>query len=146
MDRWVPARASTPTTAARARLRALLSALVAIGLISATMVVAAKTVSTSSARVAASTSTGGFLTAGTVDIVRADGSASLLFDADNLYPGRVVVGCVVLEYGGSVPAALRLHGDRGRGTGLDDYVDLTLTTSARRNLPDGTRRGRRDER
>ena len=126
-DRSLP-RVSTDATTPTSIVRALVAAVVAVGVFGAAIVVAAKTVSTSSARVAASTSSDGFLTAGTVLLERADGSTSLFFDADDLYPGRVVAGCIALDYAGSVPAAIRLHGDPGVGTGLDAYVDLQLTT------------------
>ena len=107
--------------------RALLVVVAALGLLVAGIVVVAKTVSTTSARVAASTSSEGFLTAGEVVLTRSDDSASLLFDADNLYPGREIRGCVVLVYAGSVPATVRLHVDRGDGTGLGSYLELRLT-------------------
>lgn len=109
-------------------LRAVAGVALAIVLIAAVVVVVAQTVATSSARVAASTSTDGFLTSGTVVIDRADASASLLFDADDLYPGRVVAGCVVVDYAGSVPADIRLRGERVGGDGLDDFIELSLTT------------------
>lgn len=98
----------------------------ALGLLVAVAVVVINAVSTTSARVAASTSSDAFLTAGTVVLGRSDDSASLLFDADDLFPGREVRGCAVLEYAGSVPAVVRMHADGGNGTGLDEYVDLRL--------------------
>ena len=109
----------------------------ALGLLGAATVVVAKTVSTTSARVSASTSSEGFLTAGEVILARSDDSASLLFDADNLYPGREIRGCVVLVYSGSVPATVRLHADRGGGTGLDSYLGLRLTALSDGSCPAG---------
>ena len=130
-----PASTSAPEDASAERSlgRVLLVAVAALGLLVAAIVVVARTVSTTSARVSASTSSEGFLTAGEVVLTRSDDSASLLFDADNLYPGREVRGCVELIYAGSVPATVRLHADRGDGTGLDSYLGLRLTA-----MPDGS--------
>jgi len=107
--------------------RALLTAAVALVLLVAVVVVVAKSLSTTSARVSASTASDGFLSAGEVVLERSDDSTSLLFDADDLYPGREVRGCVELIYAGSVPAMVRLHADRNSGTGLDSYLDVRLT-------------------
>ena len=57
-----------------------------------------------------------------------DARVDLLFDDDGLYPGRTVTGCVLVSYDGSLPASVRLHGRRTSGTGLDDYVDLRVST------------------
>ena len=83
-------------------------------------------VSTSSARVTASTSGEGVLVAGDVVLDKADSTAAVFLDADELYPGLEVSGCAVVEYSGSVPATIRLHGDPGTGTGLDAFIDLRL--------------------
>ncbi len=79
---------------------------------------------TSSARVSGSTSSQGFFEAGTVTLTRPGASAELLFDADGLYPGRVVDGCVEVRYEGSVPAELRLHAVRRGGSSLEDFVEI----------------------
>ena len=129
-----PPSTRTPEDVAEKSLgRALLVAVAALGLLVAAIVVVARTVTTTSARVSASTSSEGFLTAGEVVLTRSDDSATLLFDADNLYPGREISGCVVLFYAGSVPATVRLHADSGDGTGLDSYLGLRLTV-----LPEGS--------
>lgn len=133
MDRRPTRCAASDAVTAGSPWRVLASVTTAIVLLLAVVVVAARTVATSSSRVAASTSSDGFLTAGTVVIGRGGDSAPLLFDADDLFPGRVVAGCVAIEYAGSVPADIRLHGERRAGTGLDEFVDLSLTL-----LPGGT--------
>ncbi len=79
---------------------------------------------TSSARVSGTTSSSGFFEAGVVTLTRETASAELLFDADGLYPGMPVDGCVEVRYEGSVPADIRLHAERRGGTGLEDYVDV----------------------
>jgi hypothetical protein len=124
MDASAPARPPADAAGQPSAARVVVGVVVAVGLLLAVGVTVAKAVSTSSARVSASTSSGGLLSAGTIVIDRAEGSTSIILDADNLYPGRVVVGCVELEYLGSVPAEIRLHGDRGAGTGLDRWVDV----------------------
>ena len=125
-----PTNAACPATGARARAlevaRAAALGLVAATVLGALVVVVAGAVRTSSARVSATTSARGSLAAGTVELGRPDEPAGLLFDADGLYPGRVIEGCTVVEYGGSVPVELRLSVlGRERGA-LDPFVDVRL--------------------
>ncbi len=98
----------------------------AILLLGAVVVLLYNAASTSSARVTASTSGEGVLVAGDVVLEKVDSTAELFLDADDLYPGLEVRGCAVIEYSGSVPATIRLHGDPGAGTGLDAFVDIRL--------------------
>jgi hypothetical protein len=107
----------------------LVQTLAVLGLVLAALVFAWSAVETSSAKVRASTETVGFFSAATVTLDRSDASAELLFDTAGLYPGKVVTGCVQVVYDGSVPADIRLHGRTVGGSGLDDYVDLTLHTA-----------------
>ncbi len=105
--------------------------LVRSGVISAIVVVAGAWValsafSTTSATVSASTEGTSFITAGTVEIDRADGAVDLVFDADGLYPGLEVTGCVDVVYRGSLPATVRLHAGDVTGTGLDRFLRLRL--------------------
>lgn len=86
-------------------------------------------VSTSSARVSATTGSEGFLTAGTIDLTRPNEQQQFLFDQDGMYPGLVVDGCIDVRYDGSIPATVRLFARPSGGTGLDEYVDLTLELS-----------------
>jgi hypothetical protein len=106
---------------------ALAIALIGTAVLFASVVVVASAVSTSSARVTASTSSDGLLTAGNVVLTRPDDSVSLRLDGSDLHPGRTVHGCFVLEYAGSVPADVRLYGVESGGTGLGAYVDVVLT-------------------
>lgn len=109
-------------------VRRALVRLVAAGvLIAAIVVLGLNVVRTSSARIAASTDTTGFFTAGVVVLDHADDSRSLHLDADNLYPGLETSGCVDLEYSGNVPVDLRLHGGPSGGTGLDAYLDVDIS-------------------
>jgi hypothetical protein len=106
--------------------RRILGGVAALAVIGAAVVLIASAISTSSARVSANTSGQSFFAAGTVSLRQPDAAVEMLFDADGLYPGVEVTGCVDIEYTGSVPAALRVHGERLGGTGLDDYVDLRM--------------------
>lgn len=90
--------------------------------------------STSTARVAATTESTSSVF-GTVDIELtvvpdADGAESaesqLLFDAAGLYPGKVVISCVTLTARSELPLDVRLSGRREGGTGLDEFVEMTI--------------------
>ena len=107
----------------------LVRILIGLAVIGAAVVLVVSAIRTSSARVAATTSSSSFFAAGVVELTQPDGSVSLLFDADGLYPGRPVEGCVLVEYAGSVPADIRLHGELTGGTGLERFVELTLTVA-----------------
>ncbi len=108
------------------RLRSLLAPVAAIVVVGAAVVLIWSGVSTSSAQLTASTGTEGLFAAGTVSLDREGGLVNLLFDVDGLVPGRVATGCVVVDYHGSLPAVLRLHGERVGGDGLDEFVDIRL--------------------
>ena len=105
----------------------VVTTLAAIAVLGSAVVLVWGAVSTSSARVAATTSGDSFFAAGEVALSQPDARVDLLFDDDGLYPGRTVTGCVEVRYDGSVPASIRLHGRRTSGTGLDDYIDLRIT-------------------
>jgi hypothetical protein len=90
--------------------------------------------STSQARVSATTENTSSVF-GTVDIELIvqpeDGgtepaSSQLLFDATGLYPGKVVTSCVALTARSDLPLDIRLHGRREGGSGLDEFVELTV--------------------
>lgn len=99
---------------------------VAVVLLGAVGFVIFSSIETSSARVAASTDSNGFLAAGTIEISRPATSSEFFFDADNLYPGRSVVGCIEIAYSGSIEAGLRLTARVDAGSGLDRYIDLSV--------------------
>lgn len=95
--------------------------------LAATMfVLVVSTVTTSSARISASTQSDGFLGAGTVVIDQPGTVTEFFFDADNLYPGKQVAGCVEIAYTGSVEAGLRLFARVDGGSGLAAYIDLRV--------------------
>lgn len=98
----------------------------AVVILAAAGVIVWSAVSTSSARVAATTGGDAFFAAGEVALSQPDARVDLLFDDDGLYPGRVVSGCVFVSYDGSLPATVRLHGRRTSGNGLDEYIDLQV--------------------
>lgn len=107
-------------------VRRIAPAIAAIVVLAAAAVVVAGTITTSSARVSARTDVSSFIATGSVALDRVNNSAELFFDADGLYPGADVEGCVEVDYRGSVPADVRLHADRVAGDGLDRFMDLRL--------------------
>lgn len=82
---------------------------------------------TSTARISAATEVRGFFSAGTVTLDRPRSSANLILDASLLYPGRVARGCVVVDYKGTLPASVRLHGKLTGGDGLERFIELRMT-------------------
>lgn len=93
-------------------------------------------IETSTARVNATTSANSVFSAGTVDLAQPFTVVELLFDADNLYPGVEVTGCVEVDYRGSVPADVRLHSQRLGGTGLEEYVTVRFIQSSSETCDD----------
>jgi len=63
--------------------------------------------------------------AGTVSITD-DDSGSAMLSLANAKPGDSDTGCIVVTYTGTLPSSVRLYGATG-GTGLDQYLDLTVT-------------------
>ena len=119
--------------------RALAAAAIGVLGVASVVVLASRVAQTSSARVAATTSTDGRLGAGTIVLRRADASTGLMFDASNLSPGRAVSGCTVLVYDGDVPARLRMTGTITGGSGLADFVRLRLVTRPGDNCDDAVK-------
>lgn len=64
-------------------------------------------------------------TAGTVQL-STNSSASAVLSLTNAKPGAVSTGCIQVLYTGSLPANLKLYGT-GAGTGLNQYLNLTVT-------------------
>jgi hypothetical protein len=109
--------------------RSALNAAAAVLVLGAGLVLVISAISTSSARVTATTSSESFFAAGEVSLRQPDAAVEMLIDADGLYPGLDLTGCVDIEYTGSVPASLRVHGALRGGSGLDEHVDLSLRVS-----------------
>ena len=65
------------------------------------------------------------VTAGSVDLSDNDSGGGLLSLA-SARPNNSVTGCIRVTYSGSAPAKVRISGAPG-GTGLADYLDLTVT-------------------
>lgn len=63
---------------------------------------------------------------GTVAIGDDDGGSTPMFSLTGLQPASTDSGCIVVTYTGSVTANVRLYGSTA-GTGLDQYLDLTVT-------------------
>jgi hypothetical protein len=105
------------------------------------LIVMWSSITTSTARLSASTGGSGFFSAGTVELDRPERTVALLFDADGLYPGQVVSSCVTIEYEGSLEADIRLHAARSGGTALEEHVVLRLWVDRGGSCPeplDGT--------
>jgi len=96
----------------------------------AAAIMAWSTFTTSTARVSATTDSDSLFQASTLTLDRPNGEVSLLLNADGLYPGLETTGCVEVAYDGSIPASVRLHGAPGGGTGLEEFVEISLEQSA----------------
>ena len=68
--------------------------------------------------------------AGTVTLTDDDSGAAMFTGLGNLQPGTSVTRCLVVNYEGSLPASVRLHGTTG-GTGLDPYLSLRVTRGSK---------------
>lgn len=82
--------------------------------------------SISSARLADTTTTETFFSAGRVQLDQPNERIDFLFDDLGLFPGRALTGCVEIVYRGDVPATIRLHGSPGVNADLDDYLEIEL--------------------
>jgi len=66
-------------------------------------------------------------TAGTVVLSDNDANNTLnLFNISGMVPSQSEAQCITVTYGGTLPAQVRLYGTT-TGTGLDPYVNLTVT-------------------
>lgn len=68
---------------------------------------------------------GNSFSTGTVEISDDDADAAMLSLAD-AKPGDSDTSCIVVSYAGSLPATVTMYGST-TGTGLDQYLDLTVT-------------------
>ncbi len=107
------------------RRRAALPLLLLSAIVVCSSILVISAVRTTSARVSASTDSSSLLSTGTIALDQ-DTAVDLLFDEQNLYPGRTVENCIDVTYVGSLDAELRVYGTIDGGTGLDDFVDLRL--------------------
>jgi hypothetical protein len=82
-------------------------------------------VGTWSAFSATTDNSGNSFASGTVAIGD-DDSGSAMLSLSNAKPGDSDAACIVVDYTGSLPASVTLYGSTG-GTGLDQYLDLTVT-------------------
>lgn len=115
--------------------RGLLVGAFALAVVVAAIVFVASAVSTSSARVAATTSSDGLLSTATIALDQPGEAVEFVLDSDGLYPGAVATGCVVVDYTGSIPVDVRLHG-APTTSGLDRFVDFRLGLLAGTECPD----------
>jgi predicted ribosomally synthesized peptide with SipW-like signal peptide len=75
----------------------------------------------------AQTSNGGnSFTTGTVAITDNDAGAAM-FSVAGLRPGSPVSRCVAITYTGSLPSGVRIYAATTAGTGLEAYLQLTVT-------------------
>lgn len=69
---------------------------------------------------------GNVFQAGTV-VISDNDLGSMMFNLSQMSPETPTASrCIVTTYGGSLPATVRLYGTTA-GTGLDQYIDLTVT-------------------
>jgi predicted ribosomally synthesized peptide with SipW-like signal peptide len=101
-------------------------------------------VGTWSAFSATTQNSGNAFSAGTV-ILADDDSGSAMLSLANAKPGDSDASCIVVTYTGSLAASVRLYGATA-GTGLDQYLDLTVTRGSKSSafhgcgdfVPDGS--------
>ena len=70
--------------------------------------------------------TGNTFSSGTVSLWDDDGGSTSMFTMNGLTPGATDSACIVVDYSGSLSAHVSLYGATS-GTGLDQYLDLTVT-------------------
>jgi predicted ribosomally synthesized peptide with SipW-like signal peptide len=63
---------------------------------------------------------------GTVTLLDDDGGGTSMFSMTGLQPAGTDSGCILVTYTGSTTANVRVYGGTA-GTGLDQYLDLTVT-------------------
>ncbi len=107
-------------------LRRALEIMLGVAVLLSAAILVGSAISTSSARISASTESSGFFTSGEISLDRPNSSVDLLFNANQLYPGATATGCMMIEYTGTLQAGIRIHGSVRGGTGLENYVELTL--------------------
>jgi hypothetical protein len=94
------------------------------------LVLAAVGVSGGAATWAAYTATAGNsgnqIEVGSVTIGDNDGGTSPMFTLSGLLPGDTDSGCIKVTYDGTLASSVRLYGTT-TGSGLDPYLDLTVT-------------------
>jgi len=70
---------------------------------------------------------GNAFSAGTVTISDNDSDAAV-YNASNQKPGDSAERCIKVTYGGSLPSSVKLYRSAfSGGSGLDDYIDLSIT-------------------
>ncbi len=69
---------------------------------------------------------GNTFAAGTVSLGDNDAGGTL-FSLTGMRPGITTSRCIRVDYTGTLPTAIRLYGATTAGTGLEDYVNLTVT-------------------
>lgn len=78
---------------------------------------------------------GNSFTAGTVAIGD-DDTGSAMLSLSGAAPGDSDTSCIVVDYSGSLPADVKLYGSTG-GSGLAQYLDLTVTRGTKSSAYDG---------
>jgi hypothetical protein len=64
--------------------------------------------------------------AGTVTLTDDDGGATAMYSATNMKPGDGSTECITVTYSGTLDASVKVFGAVTAGTGLEDYLDLTV--------------------
>lgn len=81
--------------------------------------------STSAAFSASTGNTGNSWSSGDVALSD-DDAGTAMFSVSNMAPTQVSTRCIAVSYSGSLNANVRLYGAISGGTGLEDYLDLTV--------------------
>jgi predicted ribosomally synthesized peptide with SipW-like signal peptide len=97
-----------------------------ITLVSALVIGLVASGATFSAFNAQTTSTANTFNTGTVSIADNDGG-SVMFALSGMRPANPVNRCIQVTYTGTLGAAVKLYGTTTAGTGLESYLNLTVT-------------------
>jgi predicted ribosomally synthesized peptide with SipW-like signal peptide len=115
-----------PRQAERAKAVVTLASALAVGLVASG--------ATWSAFNAQTQNSANTFTAGTVTLTDND-TGTYMFNVSNLKPGNPVSRCIRVDYTGSLPVSVKLYGTQVSTTGLEQYLQLTVT---RGTGPSGT--------
>ena len=72
---------------------------------------------------------GNTFTTGDVVLADDDGGASSMFSVSGMKPGVAAIRCINVTYSGSLSSQVRMYGAVTAGTGLEDYLDVTIERS-----------------
>lgn len=74
---------------------------------------------------ATTSNTGNQLAAGDV-VLTDDDAGSMMFNVSGMKPGTTATECIQVTYSGSLDASVKLYGSLAGGTGLAEFLDLSV--------------------